>query len=372
VPYPNVKDIEIELKRKYNNGKPQLIKGDAWYTQQAFRAVNQAIGDPPPPLFAASRALNLKGRCIRHVKDYGAVLFLDDRFAPPSALANLSKWVRAVSRVYPTFDDALASLRQFYADAPRLGGGEEGGGDVAELREVEGGGFEGKTGEAGKEAEAKRSEALALEAAAASVQAATLSVNSLLTSKFKVELSPLDEAKRVDHTPPPFFDAGVHLRAFVAAAAAADVVSTPPPRSQEPLSLRTPASNDEAMGGVLSNGHVSFRDGRPPLKAVALRELGVWDERGGVVRAPLGCGCGGGHELGEVVVAADLAHVASIGVCAVRASARCDAEAGAPAAAAVGRLGGERAAKEEGSSDEDFVEVALKRKRRSNSFRASQ
>jgi Fanconi anemia group J protein len=52
IPYPNVKDIQVDLKRKYNNlltGKKNLLNGDEWYEIQAYRAVNQALG-----------------RCIRH------------------------------------------------------------------------------------------------------------------------------------------------------------------------------------------------------------------------------------------------------------------------------------------------------------------
>lgn len=41
----------------------EYISGDAWYVQQAMRAVNQAIG-----------------RVIRHINDYGAIILCDERF----------------------------------------------------------------------------------------------------------------------------------------------------------------------------------------------------------------------------------------------------------------------------------------------------
>ena len=41
----------------------ECLSGDAWYQQQASRAVNQAMG-----------------RVIRHVHDYGAIILADDRF----------------------------------------------------------------------------------------------------------------------------------------------------------------------------------------------------------------------------------------------------------------------------------------------------
>jgi Fanconi anemia group J protein len=42
--------------------KKELKAGDIWYNQQAFRAINQCVG-----------------RVIRHRRDYGAVLFFDQR-----------------------------------------------------------------------------------------------------------------------------------------------------------------------------------------------------------------------------------------------------------------------------------------------------
>ena len=45
-------------------GAPVSENGSQWYDNQAFRAVNQAVG-----------------RAIRHKDDWGALLFLDPRFA---------------------------------------------------------------------------------------------------------------------------------------------------------------------------------------------------------------------------------------------------------------------------------------------------
>lgn len=41
----------------------QVMTGEDWYTQQASRAVNQAVG-----------------RVIRHRHDYGAIIFCDERY----------------------------------------------------------------------------------------------------------------------------------------------------------------------------------------------------------------------------------------------------------------------------------------------------
>lgn len=41
----------------------QVMTGEDWYSQQASRAVNQAVG-----------------RVIRHRHDYGAIIFCDERY----------------------------------------------------------------------------------------------------------------------------------------------------------------------------------------------------------------------------------------------------------------------------------------------------
>ena len=66
IPFPAVKDTLVDLKKKYNDekrgNKPNILPGRDWYEIQAFRALNQALG-----------------RCIRHKRDWGAILMVDDR-----------------------------------------------------------------------------------------------------------------------------------------------------------------------------------------------------------------------------------------------------------------------------------------------------
>ena len=50
-----------------------MLTGAQWYSQQACRAVNQAIG-----------------RVIRHRHDYGAIILFDDRYARPQQQAEVS------------------------------------------------------------------------------------------------------------------------------------------------------------------------------------------------------------------------------------------------------------------------------------------
>lgn len=51
----------------------QFLTGEDWYTQQALRAVNQAVG-----------------RVIRHRHDFGAIIFCDERFLFSDEIGNAS------------------------------------------------------------------------------------------------------------------------------------------------------------------------------------------------------------------------------------------------------------------------------------------
>jgi Rad3-related DNA helicase len=50
IPYPPLKSVEVEQKKKFLNRKSSQkasldsLTGEQWYTQQAFRALNQGIG----------------------------------------------------------------------------------------------------------------------------------------------------------------------------------------------------------------------------------------------------------------------------------------------------------------------------------------
>ncbi|XP_054064982.1 Fanconi anemia group J protein isoform X1 [Rissa tridactyla] len=101
IPFPNVKDLQVELKRKYNDQHKNtrgLLPGSQWYEIQAYRALNQALG-----------------RCIRHRNDWGALILVDDRFRnnPNKYITGLSKWVRQQIQHHEKFATALESLRAF-------------------------------------------------------------------------------------------------------------------------------------------------------------------------------------------------------------------------------------------------------------------
>jgi Fanconi anemia group J protein len=92
IPFPSSFERSIVAKRAYNDemrnlcGKQQLLPGKEWYSQQAYRAIAQALG-----------------RCVRHAGDYGTIILMDSRHcddgAPVSdgvcrAHRNLPRWMR--------------------------------------------------------------------------------------------------------------------------------------------------------------------------------------------------------------------------------------------------------------------------------------
>ncbi|KAG2233499.1 hypothetical protein INT48_003370 [Thamnidium elegans] len=102
IPYPSIKDIEVKFKKQYNDkkkceaGRADLLSGGDWYSAQAFRAINQALG-----------------RCIRHKNDWGAIILLEERFQNTKNVENLSKWVRGMLNVHHEFSEAMFDLASF-------------------------------------------------------------------------------------------------------------------------------------------------------------------------------------------------------------------------------------------------------------------
>lgn len=97
LPYPPLNESIIRLKREYIDRSGNItISGQQWYTTQAWRAVNQAVG-----------------RVIRHRSDYGAILLCDERFER-EASTWLSMWLRQYVEPVRTFDGACTRLIQFF------------------------------------------------------------------------------------------------------------------------------------------------------------------------------------------------------------------------------------------------------------------
>ncbi|XP_044256116.1 regulator of telomere elongation helicase 1 homolog [Tribolium madens] len=104
LPYPPLKDPKIILKKRYldtcNAKDKEYLKGDDWYSLEATRAINQAIG-----------------RVIRHKDDYGAIILLDSRFTNPRVQANLSLWLKKHIKVMQNFGTLTRDLRLFFQNA---------------------------------------------------------------------------------------------------------------------------------------------------------------------------------------------------------------------------------------------------------------
>ncbi|KAJ3052794.1 Fanconi anemia group J protein [Rhizophlyctis rosea] len=113
IPFPKTKDLKVKEKKAWNDWRKQSSKDDApgltgseWYEVQAYRAVNQSLG-----------------RCIRHKEDWGAIVFLDERFQESKSQNMISRWARSRMRTFTDFADAKQSLAKFFeerADAENL------------------------------------------------------------------------------------------------------------------------------------------------------------------------------------------------------------------------------------------------------------
>ncbi|KAK2847523.1 hypothetical protein Q5P01_010522 [Channa striata] len=108
IPFPNIKDLQVELKMKYNDQHCKsrgLLSGHRWYEIQAYRALNQALG-----------------RCIRHRNDWGALILVDDRYGnnPNKYITGLSKWVRQLVQHHSTFNNAMQSLVAFSQEQQKV------------------------------------------------------------------------------------------------------------------------------------------------------------------------------------------------------------------------------------------------------------
>lgn len=102
IPYPALKDSKVVAKKEYNDSrsrssKEALLSGERWYEQQAFRALNQALG-----------------RCIRHKNDYGTIILVDERFKANSRQAGLSRWMRSNLHIFPDFSRCITTIEDFF------------------------------------------------------------------------------------------------------------------------------------------------------------------------------------------------------------------------------------------------------------------
>lgn len=106
LPFPPFKDPRIILKKKYLEEQrakdKEYLSGDEWYSLEASRAVNQAIG-----------------RVIRHKNDYGAILLCDTRFNNPKLKNQLSGWLRSYCNSSVKFGETISELCRFFKNAEK-------------------------------------------------------------------------------------------------------------------------------------------------------------------------------------------------------------------------------------------------------------
>ncbi|UYV83984.1 BRIP1 [Cordylochernes scorpioides] len=107
IPFPNLKDIQVDLKKEYNNKyfkEKSIMPGNEWYETQAFRALNQALG-----------------RCIRHKNDWGVILLVDERFQKIKKYQSyLSKWLQNKVVHYRDCTVLMASLKKFLSEKAEI------------------------------------------------------------------------------------------------------------------------------------------------------------------------------------------------------------------------------------------------------------
>eukprot|EP00189_Rhodosorus_marinus_P000603 CAMPEP_0113958386 /NCGR_PEP_ID=MMETSP0011_2-20120614/3387_1 /TAXON_ID=101924 /ORGANISM="Rhodosorus marinus" /LENGTH=960 /DNA_ID=CAMNT_0000969235 /DNA_START=152 /DNA_END=3031 /DNA_ORIENTATION=- /assembly_acc=CAM_ASM_000156 len=102
IPYPTLNDPKVSLKRDYLERRRGKRAGSEWYVQNAFRAVNQAVG-----------------RAIRHRNDYGAILLCDQRFLDEKSRARFSSWLRPHFSAWNSFGVTQRSLVNFFRSADK-------------------------------------------------------------------------------------------------------------------------------------------------------------------------------------------------------------------------------------------------------------
>ncbi|CAN4086784.1 unnamed protein product [Withania somnifera] len=106
IPFATMTDPKVRLKREFLDQQMNLqptgskvLTGEDWYTQQATRAVNQAVG-----------------RVIRHKHDFGAIIFCDERFTYSNRQSQVSRWIQPHIKCHSKFGEVVFSLTRFFRD----------------------------------------------------------------------------------------------------------------------------------------------------------------------------------------------------------------------------------------------------------------
>ncbi|XP_050544968.1 regulator of telomere elongation helicase 1 homolog isoform X2 [Daktulosphaira vitifoliae] len=101
LPYPPYQDPRVVMKREYldemRKENPKCLSGQEWYKLEAIKAVNQAMG-----------------RVIRHIRDWGSIIFCDERYASQNIKSQLSAWVQPHIKIHEQFSSAYKDNVQFF------------------------------------------------------------------------------------------------------------------------------------------------------------------------------------------------------------------------------------------------------------------
>lgn len=97
LPYPNKNSPELVERMKYLNSVG--ASSSDYYENLCMKAVNQSIG-----------------RAIRHVKDYAAVLLIDERYQQQRIQNKLSPWIRRSVKVCGQYGAVQGSLAKFFKE----------------------------------------------------------------------------------------------------------------------------------------------------------------------------------------------------------------------------------------------------------------
>lgn len=99
IPYQNFGSYDVSLKLKYQDENGKKLSSRDWYSEDAFRSINQAVG-----------------RCIRHKYDYGSIILIDKRYNEVNFQKMLSKWYSKYLRSYNEIDGVINELDVFYSE----------------------------------------------------------------------------------------------------------------------------------------------------------------------------------------------------------------------------------------------------------------
>ena len=99
IPYINKSDIRVKEKLNYIDKNASKLKflSDTWYSQDAIRAVNQAIG-----------------RLIRNRYDYGAIILIDERYSDLKIRKFLSEWIQNLNCPPINETNCITNIKKFF------------------------------------------------------------------------------------------------------------------------------------------------------------------------------------------------------------------------------------------------------------------